>query len=90
MGVAGDSPVEETAVSEQSVEFRVLELGWSKKPGGAEGEGRPMNGGSSVPCSALPEVFMSLERGDPRHQRPLSFLLFVLIFPKDPFRKCVG
>lgn len=33
VGVAGDSPVEETAVSEQSVEFRVLELGWSKKPG---------------------------------------------------------
>lgn len=33
MGVAGDSPVEEAAVSEQSVEFRVLELGWSKKPG---------------------------------------------------------
>lgn len=40
MGVAGDSPVEEAAVSEQSVEFRVLELGWSKKPGGAEGEGK--------------------------------------------------
>ena len=38
--MAGDSPVEETAVSEQSVEFRVLELGWSKKPGEAEGEGK--------------------------------------------------
>lgn len=53
MGVAGDSPVEGTAVSEQSVEFRVLELGRSKKPGEAEGEGKAHEWQAQV-CLALP------------------------------------
>lgn len=38
--VGRDGPVEETAASEPRAGFRVLELGWSKKPGEAEGEGK--------------------------------------------------